>query len=95
MVNRRVDNVDVMDENETNRLRASLEDFLVTLGTYAPEHFLFTVVNEATSYKWVLDKIKTTFRLDTRGASFLAADYMNLNFGQDRITYQQGYQAVK
>ena len=85
----------VLDKEQTNKVRSALEDFLVTLGPYALEHFLYTVINEATSYKWVLNRIKTTFRLNTRGVSFLGLDNMNLTFVEDGITYQQGFQAIK
>ena len=50
---------DVLDEAATNKIRASLEDFLVILGT------------------------------------FLGLDDMNLTFGADGVTYQQGFQAIR
>ena len=88
-------NPPVLDEDETDKVRASLEDFLVTLGTYAPEHFMWTVVHESTSYEWVMDKIRLTFKLDTRGINFLSGPDLKLDFGTDGITHQQGFQAIK
>ena len=47
------------------------KDFLTTLGTYCPDHFSDTVYMESTSYSWVLDRIKETFSLTTKGLGFL------------------------
>ena len=65
--------LDEINDEATNAARASLAEFLNILGTYAPADFMHTVVYESTSYNWVLDKIRTTFRLKTKGLGFLAA----------------------
>ena len=83
------------DETATNKARAALQEFLVVLGTYAPENFMHTIVNESTSYNWVLEKIKTTFNLNTRGLGFLSAGDIKFDIGDDGQTYQQVYQAIK
>ena len=62
----------ILDEEATNKNRTALEEFLVCLGTYCPDNFMHTVVRESTSYAWVMDKIKTTFNLNTKGLGFLA-----------------------
>ena len=84
-----------VDEPATNKARAALQEFLVVLGTYAPENFMHTIVNESTSYNWVLEKIKTTFNLNTRGLGFLSVGDIKFDIGEDGQTYQQMYQAIK
>ena len=85
----------IPDDSTTDRLRASLSDFLVCLGTYGPENFMHTVVQEATSYTWVTDKIKSTFKLDTKGMGFLAGGGIKIDYGEDGQTYAQGLQATR
>jgi hypothetical protein len=85
----------IPDDVTTDRLRASLSDFLVCLGTYGPENFMHTVVQEATSYNWVIDRIKATFKLDTKGMGFLAGSDLKIDYGEDGQTYAQGLQATR
>ena len=68
-----------LDEVETNKVRTALEDFLTCLGTYCPENFMFTVINDATSYEWVLRRIHETFQLDNRGSISWQALKLKLN----------------
>ena len=75
--------IEVPNENETNKIRTALEDFLVCLGTYCPENFMFTVIKEATSYDWVLRRIQETFNLDNRGVSFLAGCKVKTEAGEE------------
>ena len=72
-----------------------MSDFLVCLGTYGPENFMHTVVQEATSYTWVTDRIKSTFKLDTKGMGFLAGSGIKIDYGEDGQTYAQGMQATR
>ena len=85
--------IEVPNENETNKIRTALEDFLVCLGTYCPENFMFTVIKEATSYDWVLRRIQETFNLDNRGVSFLAGCKVKTEAGEEGQTHQQRFQA--
>ena len=62
----------IPDEQATNKARAALESFLVCLGTYCPDNFMHTVVQESSSFNWVLEKIKKTFKLETKGLGVLA-----------------------
>ena len=55
----------VLDAETTDQVKSALQEFLVCLGTYCPENFMYTVVNESTSYNWVMNKIKSTFKLDS------------------------------
>ena len=57
----------VIDEDKTNETRSALEEFLRCLGTYSPEHYMGTIMQEATSYQWVLDRIQESFNLNTKG----------------------------
>ena len=84
-----------IDVTATDKARAALQEFLVVLGTYAPENFMHTIINESTSYNWVLEKIKTTFSLNTKGLGFLAVGDLKFDIGDDGQTYQQVYQAIK
>ena len=52
----------IVDRDGTNSTRLALESFLVCLGTYCPDHFMHSVVQESTSYNWVMDKIKTNLQ---------------------------------
>ena len=57
---------------------------------------MHTVVQESTSYSWVLDRIRETFNLNTKGVAFLTGSKMKLEIGgPDGITFQQSYQARK
>ena len=83
------------DETETNKVRNALEEFLVTLGTYCPENFMFTVVQESTSYEWVLKRIQETYNLNTKGVRFLAGCGLKSGDSDEPQTHQQRYQAVR
>ena len=85
----------ILDEDATDTLRSALSEFLACLGAYCPENFIHTVVHESTSYNWVMDRIKSTFKLETKGIGFLSGSNLKIDFGEDGQTYQQGYQAVK
>ena len=85
---------DQQDDDATNTLRASFKDFLTCLAVHAPSGFMETIMRESTSYKWVLDKIKSTFSLNTKGHNFLEGYNMKLEFS-DTFTYQQGWMFIK
>ena len=84
------------DANATNKLRADFQDFLTCVATYAPAGFNDTIVRESTSFSWIVELIKTTFGLETRGENFLALDDLNFDFsGDDGITYHQAFMETK
>ena len=90
--------VDVPDEDITSRVRSALTEFLTCLGTYCPEYFMHTVVQESTLYSWVLYRIRETFNPNTKGVAFLTDTGSNMKLevgGPDGITFQQSYQARK
>jgi hypothetical protein len=82
------------DATATNALRATFQDFLTCVATYAPAGFTDTIIRESTSFNWIIDLIKTTFALETKGENFLALDDMKFEF-DGNFTYQQGYMEVK
>ena len=45
-------------------------DTLTCVATYAPAGFNDTIVRESTSFPWLIELIKTTFGLETRGRLF-------------------------
>ena len=85
----------ILDDEATDTTRSNLSEFLSTLGGFCPDNFTHTVVFESTSYNWVIDRIKTTFKLETKGIGFLAGGNIKIDFGEDGQTHQQGFQAVK
>ena len=86
---------DVLDDEATDATRSALSEFLSSLGGFCPENFTHTVVFESTSYNWVMDRIKITFKLETKGIGFLTGGNIKIDFGEDGQTHQQGFQAVK
>ena len=90
----KVNNRDEVDEDLTNKNRASLRNFLTCLAVNCPSGFMETVMRESTSYTWVVNKIKETFRLNTRGENFLEGSNIRFEFGPD-FTYQQAWMKIK
>jgi len=83
-----------VDQDATNKLRACLQNFLTCIAVNCPQGFMETVMRESTSYKWVVNKIKATYNLNTRGENFLEGNNLNFEFNKD-FTYQQGWMQVK
>ena len=82
------------DDNASNVLRADFQDYLTCVATYAPAGLNETIFREATSFNWVIDLIKTTFGLETKGENFLAIDDLKFDF-DGSFTYHQGYMELK
>ena len=87
-------NQDDIDEDATNKLRASLQNFLTCLAVNCPPGFMETVMRESSSYKWVINEIKTTYNLNTRGENFLEGNNLSFEFNKD-FTYKQGWMQTK
>ena len=85
---------DIMDPEKTQKLRDSFQDFLTTLAANAPTELMETILQESTSYRWVIDLIKVTFNLTTAREMFLKGDKLELNFS-DTFNYQQGWMKIK
>ena len=84
-----------VDQAATDKMLAALQEFLLTLGSCAPEDYVFTVTNESTSYNWVMNKIRVNYNLNTKGLGFLGGSELKFDIGEDGKTYQQIYQALK
>ena len=82
------------NEVATNKLRATFKDFLTCVATNCPTGFMDTVMRESTSYTWILQQIRETFGLNTKGGDFLEGDNIKLTFDQN-FTYQQGYMQIR
>ena len=70
------------------------KDFLTCLATFSPAGCGETIKRESTSFNWVLDLIKDTYGLKTRGEHFLTLDDLKFDFSAG-FTYQQAYMEVK
>ena len=81
-------------EEATKKLRSTFKDFLTCVATSCPTGFMATIMRESTSYTWVLQTIKETFGLNTKGKDFLQADNIKFTFNQN-FTYQQGYMQIR
>ena len=83
-----------INQTKTDVLRADFADFLTCVATYAPAGFNDTIQRESTSFNWVIDLIKSTYGLDTKGENFLGIDDLKFDF-DGGFTYQQAYMQVK
>ena len=55
-------------------IKAALADFVTCLATYSPAGFGETIKRESTSFNSVIDLIKETYGLKTRGEHFLGLE---------------------
>ena len=78
----------------TPDIKAAFSDFLTCLSTFSPVGFGETVKRESTSFNWVIDLIKDTFNLKTRGEHFLCLDDIKFDFSGG-FTYQQAFMELK
>ena len=78
----------------TADVKAALADFTTCLATYSPAGFGETIKRESISFQWVIDLIKETYGLKTRGEHFLGLEELKFNF-DGGFTYQQAYMEVK
>ena len=85
---------DSEENNWTAEVKRDFHDFLTCLSTFAPSGCGETIKRESTSFASVIDLIKDTFGLKTRGEHFLALDDMKFDFNNG-FTYQQAYMEVK
>ena len=82
------------DAADTNKLRAAFMDFLNCIAVFSPSGFNDTIMREATSFNWIIEEIKKTYGLNTKGESFLAIDDLKFDFDAS-FTHQQGFMEVK
>lgn len=82
------------DATATAKIQADFADFLTCVATHCPTGFMDTVMRESTSFKGIVQQIKTTFGLDSKGEKFLSCIDIKLEFSE-KFTYEMGYMAVK
>ena len=78
----------------TTKLRNDFKNFLTCIATHCPTGFMDTVMRESTSFQEIVQQIKTTYGLDSKGEKFLSCIDIKLEFSPT-FTYEQGYMTVK
>ena len=81
------------DVAETNKLVGEFHDFLTTVAANCPSGFTETVIRESTSFDWIIDHIKKTFKLTTKGQNFLDCQDIKFVFDEN-FTYNQGLMQI-
>ena len=89
-----VEDVGGINEEETDLLRNNFADFLTCVATHSPTGFMDTVMRESTSFKNIVEQIKITYGLQSKGEKFLNCLDIKFEFS-DKFTYEMGYMAVK
>ena len=82
------------DRPTQTKLRNDFANFLTCVATHCPTGFMDTVMRESTSFKGIVQQIKTTYGLDSRGEKFLSVMDIKLEFSPT-FTFEQGYMTVK
>ena len=82
------------DPAPTQKLRGSFKDLLNCISLHCPNTFADTVQREATSWSWIINLIKDTYDLNTKGEQFLGGNDIKLEF-DETFTYQQGFMLLK
>ena len=81
-------------QNDTAKIRESLDDFLHLLGSKAPDGMYNTIVRQATSMEWVLARIKTALRIQTKGIDLYDATEAGYDEEKDD-SYDIAYMKMK
>ena len=76
------------------KLRNDFANFLTCVATHCPTGFMDTVMRESVSFKKIVDQIRTTYSLDSKGEKFLSIMDIKLEFSPS-FTYEQGWMTVK
>ena len=71
-----------------------MDDFLHLLGSKAPDGMYNTIVRQASSMEWVLARIKTAFRIQTKGVDLYDATEAGYNEEKDD-SYDIAYMKMK
>ena len=85
----------IINKEATSTTRLALESFLVCLGTYCPDNFMHTVVQESTSYNWVMVKMKMIFKLETKGLGFLTGEDIKIDFTEEVQALSQSGKSLR
>ena len=76
------------------KLRNDFANFLTCVATHCPTGFMDTVMRESVSFKNIVEQIRTTYSLDSKGEKFLSIMDIKLEFSPS-FTYEQGWMLVK
>ena len=76
------------------KLRNDFANYLTCVATHCPTGFMDTVMRESTSFKAIIDQIKKTYGLDSKGEKFLSIIDIKLEFSPT-FTYDHGYLEVR
>ena len=81
-------------QKDTAKTRESLDDFLHLLGSKAPDGMYNTIIRQASSMEWVLTRIKTAFRIQTKGVDLFDATETGYDEEKDG-SYDIAYMKMK
>ena len=76
----------------TNQRRSHLEDFITCVASMCPDGFFETVIREANSFTSILDLIKSTFNLETKGERILITRHFKVEKNE---SYMQAYMRLR
>ena len=79
---------------QANKISNQLEDFLNTIASKCPDGMFRTIVNEASSMEWILKRIRTAFRLQSKGINFYDATLKGYDEEKDG-SYDVSYMKLK
>ena len=79
---------------ESEKIREHLEDFLHLLASKAPDGMYNTITRQATSMEWVYMRIKTAFRIQSKGADLFNATEAVYDEDKD-ASYDVSYMKMK
>ena len=79
-------------EELTNQRRSNLEDFITCVASMCPDGFFETIIRECTSFTSVLDLIKSTFNLETKGERILITRHFKVEKNE---SYMQAYMRLR
>ena len=81
-------------QKDSAKIREGLDDFLHLLGSKAPDGMYNTIVRQASSMEWVLARIKTAFRIQTKGIDLYDATEAGYDEEKDD-SYDIAYMKMK
>jgi hypothetical protein len=77
----------------SHKIRSELQELLSLIGSYSPEGLFRPITQESSSIQWIIDIIKRTFNLQTRGENLVTG--LEMTFKKNAETYQQFYMRLR
>ena len=81
-------------EEKAVKIRDSLDDFLHLIGSKSPDGMYNTIIREAVSMEWVLRRIKSAFRIQSKGVDLYDATENGYDEDEDD-SYDISYMKIK